>query len=309
MKTLLKQSSLNKNKHILIIDGMNLFHRQYHIFNKYPYGTPFGFLNSLMSFNEMVQTNKIIVAWDGDKVWRKEQSADYKKSRDDRFTEDEKENFSRNLHNTKKLLEQLSIIQVLKRDCEADDLIALFTLKYNKDVVIASNDKDFMQLISDKKNIRILRPDKNGGYKVYCEKDVIEHYGVPAAKIAAYLAIAGDVSDGVKGVHKMGDVKARKLINDGVIKTNKLKEVFNAEQLKQFINSYHLVKLGIDKFHHIKVTNDDVTVKKFNGDETNISMILDEYQIKKYKSIQLKCLINNNWIDEFINGLKVGNKI
>ena len=297
MKSLTKESSVERNKVVVIVDGMNLFHRMYHIFNKFPYGTPFGFLSGLVSYAEILKSDRFIVCWDGKKNWRKDADEEYKKKRENRFTPDEQENFQRNYDNTIKLLVHLGIIQIIKDDCEADDIIALLTLAYNRDVTIVSNDKDFMQLVNDKKNVTVLRPGEKSKHTLYHEKEVLATFNVPANKIAAFLAIAGDASDGVKGVYKFGAVKAKKLINDGMIKTDKLKEVFNDEQLKQFIDSYKLVKLGKGKYHHIKLTTGDINFgcNYRNNRElffTTVQALLTEFGIKKYKAIMLKNFYN-----------------
>ena len=49
------------NKDVVIVDGMNMFHRQFHTFGKYPYGTAYGFVNTLMKFKVQLSSNKFIV--------------------------------------------------------------------------------------------------------------------------------------------------------------------------------------------------------------------------------------------------------
>lgn len=294
------------NSDVVIIDGMNMFHRQYHIFGKYPYGTAFGFLNAMIKFKTQLSSNKIIVCWDGDKNWRKDENDDYKtdrNTRNDSYTDEDRQAFAYSLIKTKELLRTVGIIQVLKNDCEADDIIAFITVKYESNVIIISNDKDFMQFVNDSKNVLVMRPMGKGNYKLFYEQDVIDQFGVKAFDIPKLLAIAGDASDNVKGVYKFGPVKALQLIQSGQIKKDNLKNVFNSEQLKQFISSYKLVKLGNDKFHHIKIKKDDVQL--LNNDDWNVYLenvqtLLNEYQVKRITAIECKAMYNRNFTNEFI---------
>lgn len=305
MYDLTKMSALPLlNKFVIVIDGMNLFYRFYHIFGGYPYGTAYGFINGLLHFRTQLSSNQFIICWEGTKNWRKDESDVYKQDRDDRFTDEERQAFAQSLIKTKELLRTIGVLQVVKDDCEADDIIAYITLQYDSNVVIVSNDKDFMQIVNDGKQKMVMRPMGKGDYKLYKESDVLEHFKVKAFDIPKLLAIAGDTSDNVKGVYKFGPVKAIQLINNGEITKENIQNVFNKEQLKQFISSYKLVKLGNDKFHDVKMFRDDIT---FGGEyhdsyvylET-VRNILSEYQIKRITPVECKLLYNDKFIKEFV---------
>jgi DNA polymerase-1 len=302
--------NLNTGSEIILIDGANLFHRNYYNFCKYPTttATAYGFVSSMISYfdNGFINSLKFIVCWEGSKIWRKQEQKEYKNNRDNRFTDAEKKKFDESLKNTKRLLKEIGIIQVVKDELEADDLIGYFTNYYSKDIVIISNDKDFLQFVNDEKNISVLRPDSKT-YIRYKEKHVKEKYGVPAKMIPAFLAIAGDSSDNVKGVYKMGEVKAKELINSGQIKKNNLEKVFNREQLKQFIECYKLVKLGSDKYCHIEITQKDYSIgSMLKGDAyfDKILDILDEYDINRLSPAQMNMLNNRVFKSEFAQTFK-----
>lgn len=305
--------TLNNNA-VILIDGMNMFHRQYYAFNKYEFGTAYGFLNVLMKFSKDFSTNKFIVCWDGDKNWRADEDSTYKETRKEQrkqYTEEEKIQFHKSLKATKELLMNLGIIQVLDEKYEADDLIAWFVNIYKADVVVVSNDKDFLQLVNDERNIKVLKPIGKGEYKLLDEKNVKIEFGVKPKDITKFLAIAGDTSDNVKGVYKMGKVKAIELINEGKIVKSKLKEVFSKEQLYQFIESYKLVKLGDDRIHEINVgmknliiMNSPDRLKSKNVYLSRIQEVLSEYQIKKYRAFETMSLFNLEFIDEVKEKLK-----
>jgi DNA polymerase-1 len=103
-------------------------------------------------------------------------------------------------------------------DTEADDLIASYTLAARKegaDVVIATNDKDILQLVDS--NIHIYSTNKadikEGGFALLGPTEVAEKWGVPAARIADVLALTGDSSDNIPGVPGIGGKTAVQLVN------------------------------------------------------------------------------------------------
>ena len=300
-----------KNKNIILIDGMNLFHRQYHIFSEYPTGTAFGMLNTIMKISNDVDSNRIIVCWDGKKNWRSDDNSDYKLTRKiqrkKQFSEDQKLNFAKSLEFSKKLLKSIGIIQVLNNKYEADDIIAYYVKLLKKYIIIVSNDKDFAQLVNDEFDIKIMKPDKKRSYIFLDEAGVKNIYGVSPNNISKFLAIAGDTSDNVKGVWRMGKVKAKKLINNNQVVKNNLKNIFNREQLAQFIESYRLVKLGNDIIHKIKIQKDDFIMaddlneyKNKNYYNKKVQTVLEKFNIKKYRSFEVFLLFNYKFINEIM---------
>lgn len=104
-------------------------------------------------------------------------------------------------------------------DTEADDLIASYALKAQRDgaeVIIATNDKDILQLVSPA--IRIYstaKPDVgSGAYALLGEAEVEAKWGVPAARIADVLALTGDASDNIPGVPGVGSKTAVALVRE-----------------------------------------------------------------------------------------------
>lgn len=293
---------------------MNLFHRQFYTFGGYSeYATTFGFVNSLFNFNSKLNSNQFIICWENKKGtnWRSDSNKEYKEKRKQRqdFSDEDKEKFNLSLRRLHSFLSGIGIVQLSKIGCEADDLIGYLTVTKNKDIRIVSNDKDFAQLVDDSKNIKLLKPLNKGEYLLCGEKEIKEVFGVSAKNIPKYLAIAGDVSDGVKGVTNFGKIKAVKLINDGMITKENIKKVFNVQQLNDFLRSYKLVKLGNDKYHHIEITKDDVV--NFYDDYFNDSNVyldkvedlLDQYMIKKFRSLDVKLLFNKNIFNEYVTNL------
>jgi len=95
---------------------------------------------------------------------------------------------------------------------EADDIIATFVNQAGQEdleVVIVSEDKDMYQLVSDK--VKVLSTRNN----VVLEfQDVKKRLGFEPERIVDFIALAGDKTDNIPGVAGIGDVTARKLINE-----------------------------------------------------------------------------------------------
>jgi DNA polymerase-1 len=87
---------------------------------------------------------------------------------------------------------------------EADDLIATYSARA-KDagarVSIIGNDKDLLTLVDD--NVTVRYRDK-GQWHEMDERAVIEKWGVEPKMLPDLLAIADDVSDGVRGIPGLG---------------------------------------------------------------------------------------------------------
>ncbi|MCX6703901.1 MAG: DNA polymerase I, partial [Candidatus Woesebacteria bacterium] len=96
---------------------------------------------------------------------------------------------------------------------EADDVIGTIADKSKEDVVIVTGDRDILQLINDKKNIKLYMPVAGlTNAKLFDEAAAKERMGVPADKIPDYKALVGDPSDNYPGVAGIGPVTAEKLL-------------------------------------------------------------------------------------------------
>jgi len=102
-------------------------------------------------------------------------------------------------------LKNLEVTVLKHPKCEADDLIANVAralAKEGKDVVVASNDKDFTQLLGESPHIRVY----DIGAKDYMPQ--------PTVNVRVYKALIGDKSDNVPGVPGFGPKKAEKAASD-----------------------------------------------------------------------------------------------
>jgi len=95
---------------------------------------------------------------------------------------------------------------------EADDVIATLAVRAahrNREVLIASNDKDFMQIVSPR--IRLLRPD--GKETVLIDPAGVEaRCGVKPEQMVDYLSLVGDSVDNIPGAPGVGEKTAAQLL-------------------------------------------------------------------------------------------------
>ena len=111
---------------------------------------------------------------------------------------------------------------------EADDIIGTMAKAGDKagmDVVVVSGDKDMMQLVTP--SISML--DSGKDQWIYAP-EVEEKWGVPPHKVTQVMALAGDASDNIPGVPKIGQKTAAQLINEYGDLENLLANAANVKQ-------------------------------------------------------------------------------
>ena len=121
----------------------------------------------------------------------------------------------------RKIVEALGIPTVEMDDYEADDVAGTLAKQAEAagfDVLIMTNDKDMLQLISPK--IKVHRVNPRGGYEIYDAAACKRRYGVEPHQIPDYLALAGDSVDQIPGVSGIGEKTSPKLLAEfGTVET------------------------------------------------------------------------------------------
>lgn len=99
------------------------------------------------------------------------------------------------------------------RGFEADDLIATATTQAlaieGTSVLIASSDKDLLQLVSERVSAKSLIDGLVRG-----PADVFDKFGVRPEQMGDLLALMGDKSDNIKGAEKIGQVIGARLLSE-----------------------------------------------------------------------------------------------
>jgi len=106
-------------------------------------------------------------------------------------------------------------------DAEADDVIAALAATCPaRDVLIASMDQDYYQLVRDRGPghgaVRILNTARRAGNRLIGPAEVKAAHGVTPAQFADYRALAGDTSDNIPGVRGVGAKTAAALLDGGL---------------------------------------------------------------------------------------------
>jgi DNA polymerase-1 len=99
---------------------------------------------------------------------------------------------------------------------EADDVIATLVGQAKAEglpVLIVSGDRDNLQLIDDRADVRVMMTRRGiTDTVIYDEAAVQERYGVPPGRYLDVAALRGDASDNLPGVPGVGDKTATKLV-------------------------------------------------------------------------------------------------
>ncbi len=113
----------------------------------------------------------------------------------------------------RKIVEACGVPIVEMDEYEADDVVGTLAKRAEAegfDVLIMTNDKDMLQLISPK--IKVHRVNPRGGYEIYDAAACKARYGVEPVQIPDYLALAGDKVDQIPGVSGVGEKTIPKIL-------------------------------------------------------------------------------------------------
>lgn len=205
---------------LLIVDGSNLLFQMFYgmparIINhqgKAIQGT-LGFVGALLKIIRMTAPSHVLVVFDGECANpRTALDEDYKGNRPDYSEMPEEDTPFSQLPDIYAALDALNICHRETENCEADDWIAGYAKKYGEqmDVVIASQDSDFFQLITDRVHILRYRGEKTA----VCGPGYIrEKLGIAPEQYAAFKSLTGDASDNIRGADKIGPKTAAALMN------------------------------------------------------------------------------------------------
>jgi DNA polymerase I len=199
---------------LLLVDGHSNLYRAFYGIRAgltAPDGTPtnatYGFLRMQHKLLRDLSPTHVAVAFDvGEETFRTRLDERYKAHRPPMPHE-----LRVQVPLTQEALGLLGVAVLAEPDVEADDVIGTFAVRAaaaGYEVVIASTDKDLMQLVRDPAIVmwhtrleRLL--DERGVEKVF---------GVPPAKVGEVLSLMGDSSDNIPGCPGIGEKGAKELI-------------------------------------------------------------------------------------------------
>lgn len=292
------QDSLTRDDKVLIVDGMNLFIRTFSAIptlneeGKHVGGLS-GFLLSLASTIRMVNPTRVIVVFDGKggSYRRRQIYSNYKERRaiTTRLNRivgfdgiiDENASIKYQLFRVYNYLQNLPITTISIDQIEADDVIAYLSSYFKNKVIILSNDKDFLQLVSDRVNVYL--PTKK---KMYTPESLFDETGIWCENYIIYKALLGDKSDNIEGIRGIGEKTIHK--NFPILSE---KRKIDLDMFSEFCKLY------------------DGKLKSLNHLKDNLNLLERNYNIMQLHDVDISQSHKSNirnLVDGEIDGIKLG---
>jgi len=197
-------------KSLVLIDGSSYLYRAFYALpgltapSGQPTGAIYGVLTMLHKLIKEERPNLLGIVFDAPgKTFRHELFPEYKTNR-----ASTPEDLVIQIEPLLTAIENLGLPLIRVKGVEADDVIGTLAKEAEQrgmNILIATGDKDFTQLVSDK--ITLLDTMKN---KLTDRSAVIEKFGLPPEQIVDFLALSGDASDNIPGVPSVGPKTAVK---------------------------------------------------------------------------------------------------
>lgn len=253
--------------------------------------------NAIYAFNTMFenvmqkeQPTHVLVAFDAGKTtFRTEMYAEYKGGRSKTPGE-----FKEQMPYIRELLTGLGVQYYELPNYEADDIIGTLAEKVNKeefDVVVLSGDRDLTQLASNEIKVDITVKGVSD-IESYTPEHVAEKYdGLTPNQIIDMKGLAGDASDNIPGVTKIGEKTAIKLLKqygsvEGIyehideMKQSKMKENLINDKEQAFL-SKQLATINTDAPVEVSINS-----LKYEG--KNLEKLVPFYKEMEFKQFLAK---------------------
>ncbi|MDI6840400.1 MAG: DNA polymerase I [bacterium] len=226
-------------KTLWLVDGTSLAYRSFFAFIRNPLrnskgentSAVFGFVNSLLKLLNEKKPEYLLVSFDSSAPsFRHKQFKEYKATRPKAPPE-----LVSQLPVIKEIVKCLGIQLIEEEGIEADDVIGTIAKKAHSkgfDVIIFSDDKDFLQL--EFLGIKILSP------RSFEFVSAQSKLGIPSQWVTDFLGLTGDTIDNIPGVPGIGNKTATKLISQ----FGSLKDIFEniskieSEKVKSALNNF-----------------------------------------------------------------------
>ena len=264
---------------LLLVDGHAMAYRAFHAIPRLtsPGGEPtnaiWGFVKMLAKMQSALKPDYLAVVWDGGlSAVRLAALPEYKAQRPPM-----PESLERQMPGMEAWLEACGIASLRASGVEAYDWIgdlAIWASAARIRVVIASADKDFMQLVSDR--VGLLNPNDKSEI-IWAAEQVRQKTGVEPAQIVDWLSLIGDSVDNIPGVPGVGVKTATNLLRrfgsyECILK--RLNEI-ESETLRERLaaaaevmkRNRNLIRLQMDQ--RVEITLDALKVKL--ADERKLS--------------------------------------
>ena len=208
---------------IFILDSFALLHRVYHALPKFtdkegnPTGALYGFCSVVLKVLKEYEPDVMCAAFDTpETTFREEMLVEYHANRPE--TPDD---FKQQIEPVKKFLRLMHVPVFAAPGFEGDDVLGTLVMHFRNrygaqaGIRIVTGDRDSLQLVDEHTKVYLMRTGITN-IDIYDPVMVKEKMGLEPKQIPDYKALAGDASDNFPGVHGIGPVSAKKLINEYV---------------------------------------------------------------------------------------------
>lgn len=233
-----------KNRFI-IIDGFNLLSRCY-------FATSYGReecelttnsaglytnalrvkIQKLLNLIEEYEPSHFAIAWDvkREETLRRQRYADYKDTRNEL-----PEPLIQQYNTVTEVFDIIGIPQLTISPYEADDIMGTLSRRWSEemdgDCFIYSNDRDLLQLLTDKVSQIIAKKKEENPYTL---KHFTDEYGIQPNQWIDVKALLGDKSDNIPGVHGVGEKAALPMIQQ----YGSVEAIYEEEELDPIFKRY-----------------------------------------------------------------------
>ncbi len=212
----MNNSEASNTRRLLIVDGHAYAYRAFYAIRQLnsPEGLGtnaiYGFIKMLVKMQARVKPSHIAVLWDGGlDAQRMALHPEYKAQRPSSPAD-----LDRQISEIQEYLSEAGFPSCQEDGVEADDLICALSheaVEEGFDVVIASSDKDFMQLVTER--VGILNPNDKSE-TIWGAAQVREKTGVEPSQVLDWLCLLGDSVDNIPGVPGVGPKTATDLLKE-----------------------------------------------------------------------------------------------
>jgi DNA polymerase-1 len=284
----------DKRPTLFLVDGSNNVYRSYYAIRGLTNSSGLA-TNAVYGFTQMLRKmlkdhdpDSIAVAFDvGSAKSRHEAFVDYKKDR-----KPMPDDLAIQLPYVNEVLEGFRIPVIGVEDWEADDLLGALAFAARDrgyDVVIATSDKDFFQLVGN--GISLYH---TGREVLYDAKGVEEAFGLPPEKVVDVMAIWGDAIDNIPGVPGIGEKGAKALIQQFGSLDNlyeHLDEIKKASQRKTLEENREKAYLSRDLARiHCDLSVDNIDFEALHRQEPDRAKLHDVFSRLEFASLMQEFL-------------------
>lgn len=277
---------------LFLLDAYALIYRSYYALIKTPRvnskglntSAIMGFCNTLNEVLTKEKPTHMGVAFDHGKTFRNEAFPEYKAQR-----EETPEDIKRSVPIIKDILSAYRIPILQVDGYEADDVIGTMAKRMGAagvETYMLTPDKDYGQLVGD--HVYIFRPRHGGGYEKMGIPQVRDKFGVETSEqVIDMLALMGDTADNYPGCPGVGEVTARKLINQfGSVEqllahTDQLKGKLR-EKIETHVEDIKMSKYLATICTEVPIETKLDELKIVEPDYAKLSAILQELEFKSF---------------------------